>query len=151
MIYPLRAFAAAFVLAFSAPAAASTEDDVRAAFDRFVHVQNAHDTPALASLLAESPQFLWITRGNVIWGRDAALQRFAKLHEGTWKLEPELASLRVVPMSETVAQLHVPVTFTTGASGETPQRTRVFLNQVLVKSAGHWRVVSIFPIPAPSP
>ena len=134
------------------PAAARTpaEDEVRAAFARFVEVQNAHDTKALESLLADSPQFLWITRGVAIWGRAAALQRFAKLHEGTWRLEPEEALLRVVPIGEGVAQLYVPVTFTTGAQGEAPQRTRVFLNQVLVKTNGAWGVMSIFPVPAPA-
>jgi len=55
-----------------------------------------------------------------------------------------------VPIGEGVAQLYVPVTFTTGAPGEAPQRTRVFLNQVLVKTNGAWRVMSIFPVPAPA-
>jgi hypothetical protein len=141
---------AATLLAASS-AFASSEDEVRAAFARFVEVQNAHDTKALEGLLADSPHFLWITRGTVLWGREAAIQRFGKLHEGTWRLEPELANLRVVPISETAAELHVPVTFTTGAPGEAPQRSRLFLNQVLVKSNGVWRVMSIFPIPAPAP
>ena len=140
----------ALFIACPTAAKAAPEDEVRAAFARFVEVQNAHDTKALESLLADSPDFLWITRGLTIWGRAAALQRFAKLHEGTWRLEPEVAGLRVVPVAEGVAQLHVPVTFTTGAPGEAPQRTRIFLNQVLVKMNGAWRVMSIFPIPAPA-
>ena len=36
-----------------------------------------------------------------------------------------------------------------GAPGQPPQATRFLLNQVLVKSGGAWRVMSIFPIPAP--
>ena len=112
---------------------------MRSAFEKFVEVQNAHDTKSLEALLADSPQFLWITRGMTIWGRDAALQRFAKLHEGTWKLEPELGALRVVALGKDTAQLHVPVVFTTGAAGQPPQTTRMFLNQVLVKSGGSWR------------
>lgn len=131
-------------------ARASTEDEVRALFDRFVQVQNAHDAKALEALLADSPQFLWITRGTTVWGRDAALQRFAKLYEGTWRLDPEAASVRVVPLANDVAQLHAAVQFTIGAPGQPAQVTRAFLNQVLVKSGGTWRVVSIFPIPAPA-
>jgi ketosteroid isomerase-like protein len=129
---------------------ASTEDEVRAEFDRFVQVQNAHDAKALEALLADSPQFLWITRGTAVWGRDAALQRFAKLYEGTWRLDPDSTSVRVVPMSENVAQLHATVHFTMGAPGQPAQTTRFLLNQVLVKSGGAWRVMSIFPIPAPA-
>lgn len=129
---------------------ASTEDEVRGLFDRFVQVQNAHDAKALEMLLADSPQFLWITRGIVVWGRDAALQRFAKLYEGTWRLEPEATSIRVVPLANDVAQLHAVVHFTIGAPGQPAQPSRTLLNQVLVKSGGAWRVMSIFPIPAPA-
>jgi len=131
-------------------ARASTEDEVRATFDRFVQVQNAHDTRALGTLLADSPRFLWITRGTAVWGREAALQRFAKLYEGTWRLEPDPTSIRVVPLSDGAAQLHATVQFTIGAPNQPPQVSRYFLNQVLVKSDGVWRVMSIFPIPAPA-
>jgi len=132
-------------------ALASTEDEVRATFDRFVLVQNAHDAKALEPLLADSQQFLWITRGAAVWGRDAALQRFAKLYEGTWRLDPDPASVRVMPISDNVAQVHAVVQFTIGAPNQPPQATRFLLNQVLVKSGGAWRVMSIFPIPAPAP
>jgi hypothetical protein len=132
-------------------ARASAEEEVRAAFDRFVQVQNAHDAKALEALLADSPQFLWITRGTAVWGREAALQRFAKLYEGTWRLDPDPTSVRVIPISENVAQLYAAVQFTIGAPSQPPQASRFLLNQVLVKSGGAWRVMSIFPIPAPAP
>ena len=131
-------------------AGASTEDEVRAVFDRFVQVQNAHDARALEALLADSPQFLWITRGSAVWGRDAALQRFAKNYEGTWRLDPDPASVRVTPIADGAAQLHAVVQFTIGAPNQPAQVTRFYLNQVLVKSGGAWRVMSIFPIPAPA-
>ncbi len=146
---PSLVAAIAFVCAI-ATARASTEDEVRAAFDRFVQVQNSHDMKALEALLADSPQFLWITRGTAVWGRDAALQRFAKLYEGTWRLEPDTASVRVVSISDSVAQVYAAVQFTIGTPGQPPQATRFLLNQVLVKSGGAWRVMSIFPIPAPA-
>ena len=129
---------------------AATDDEVRAAFDRFVQVQNAHDAKALEALLADSQQFLWITRGTAVWGREAALQRFAKLYEGTWRLEPDPTSVRVTPISDSAAQLHAVVQYTIGAPDQPPQVSRFFLNQVLVKSGGAWRVMSIFPIPAPA-
>jgi hypothetical protein len=128
---------------------ASAEDEVRAAFDRFVRIQNAHDAKALEPLLADSPQFLWITRGTAVWGRDAALQRFSKLYEGTWRLDPDSTTVRVVSLSDSVAQLHATVQFTIGAPNQPPQTTRFLLNQVLVKSGSVWRVMSIFPIPVP--
>lgn len=145
------ALVAAIALTFSVGGVnASTEDELRAFFDRFVQVQNAHDAKALETLLADSPRFLWITRGTAVWGREAALQRFAKLYEGTWRLDPDPASVRVMPISDGVAQLHATVQFTVGAPNQPPQVTRFLLNQVLVKSDGAWRVMSIFPIPAPA-
>jgi hypothetical protein len=149
---PIYLLAAMIALTCAAGAArASAEDEVRAAFDRFVQVQNAHDAKALEALLVDSPQFLWITRGTPVWGREAALQRFAKLYEGTWRLEPDPASVRVVPISENVAQLYATVQYTIGAPSQPPQATRFLLNQVLVKSGGAWLVMSILPIPAPAP
>jgi len=134
-----------------AAAVAGVEDEVRASFERFVQVQNTHDSKALEGLLADSAGFLWITRGTAIWGRDAALLQFAKLYAGTWRLDPEYGGMRVVTISEDVAQIHVPVQFTTGAAGQAPQVARLYLNQVLVRSGGAWRVMSIFPIAAPAP
>ena len=54
-------------------ALAASEDEVRATFERFVAAQNAHDEKALAGLLLDSPDFLWITRGAPVWGHDQAM------------------------------------------------------------------------------
>jgi hypothetical protein len=40
--------------------------------------------------------------------------------------------------------------FTTGEAGQPPARSRLFINQIYVKSDGTWRVTSIFPVPAPA-
>ena len=59
------------------PALAASEDEVRATFERYVAAHNAHDEKALAGLLLDSPDFLWITRGTAVWGHDPAMKRFA--------------------------------------------------------------------------
>jgi ketosteroid isomerase-like protein len=130
--------------------AAAPEDDVRATFDRFVVAQNAHDLKAVESLLLSSPDFLWITRGTPIWGQEAALKRFAAVYEGTWRLDPEPLSLRIIVIGDGVAQIYVPITFTIGAPGQPPQQTRFLMNQVLVKTQAGWRVSSILPIAVPA-
>src|ERR1700740_1948288 len=68
-------------------ASGAPDDEVRATFERFVAAQNAHDVMAVESLLLNSPDFLWITRGTPVWGHDAALKRFTALYEGTWRLD----------------------------------------------------------------
>jgi uncharacterized protein (TIGR02246 family) len=135
----------------SGPACADSRDDVRAAFDRFVAAQNDHDAKAVAALLLNSPDFLWITRGTAVWGHEAAMKRFGALYEGTWRLDPELADMKVTVLGDGVAQVYVPINFTIGAAGQPAQQTRFLMNQVLIKSQGAWLVSSILPIPVPAP
>lgn len=133
------------------PLAAAPEDEVRTTFDRFVAAQNGHDAKAVEALLLNSPNFLWITRGTPVWGVDAAMKRFAALYLGTWRLEPEAASLKVMMLGDSIAQLYVPIMFTIGPSGQSAQPTRFLMNQLLVKTATGWKISSILPIPAPAP
>ena len=80
-------FASGFVLA--SPALANSTDEVRRAFDRFVAAQNAHDLDGVASLLADGPGFMWVTRGTVVKGRAAAISRFRDLYRGPWRLRAD--------------------------------------------------------------
>src|SRR5271167_1674806 len=121
-------------------ASAAPEDEVRATLDRFVAAQNAHDIKALESLLLNSPDFLWITRGTPVWGSDSALKRFSALYEGTWRLEAEASSLRITMLGDRAAQIYVPIMFTIGAPGQPAQSTRFLMNQVLVKTPDGWKV-----------
>ncbi len=132
------------------PLAAAPEDEVRATFDRFVAAQNGHDAKAVQVLLLDSPDFLWITRGTPVWGVDAAMKRFATLYQGTWHLEPEVASLKVIMIGDGAAQLYVPIVFTIGPSGQSAQPTRFLMNQLLVKTEAGWKISNILPIPAPA-
>ena len=137
--------------ALAGPLAAASPVQVRQAFDRVVAAQNAHDVTAVENLLLDSGDFLWITRGTAIWGREAALKRFKALYEGTWQLAPEAGALEVVMLGAAAAQVFVPIAFSIGAPGQAPQTTRFLMNQVLVRTPGGWKVSAILPIPAPAP
>lgn len=139
------------VVAAAPLAAASPQDEVRQTFDRFVAAQNAHDVKAVEGLLLDSADFLWITRGTPVWGREAALKRFEALYKGTWQLAPEAGAVKVVMLGDGAAQLFVPISFSIGAPGQTPQTTRFLMNQVVVKTPAGWKVSAILPIPAPAP
>lgn len=146
----LRFVLAAFAV-LAAPTAPASPEQVLQTFDRFVAAQNAHDVKAVESLLLDSADFLWITRGTPVWGREAALKRFKALYEGTWQLAPEAGALKVVMLGEAAAQVFVPISFSIGAPGQAPQTTRFLMNQVLVKTPAGWKVSAILPIPAPAP
>jgi uncharacterized protein (TIGR02246 family) len=139
------------LLSLAGGARAASEDEVRSLFAKFVAAQNAHDLKAVGELLQDSPQFLWITRGTAIWGRDAALKRFEALYQGTWSLDPKMDELKVSELQPGVVQLYVPMTFMISPAGQTAQPTRFLMNQVVVKTADGWKVSSILPIPAPQP
>jgi hypothetical protein len=130
-------------------ALAGVRGDVRATFDRFIRAQNSHDVPAVRDLLWDSPNFLWITRGTPTWGRDAAIKRFETLYQGTWKLSPDASRLKVIALSDTTAQLFVPVVFNIGPPGQPAQDAPFFIIQTFVKGATGWRITSILPIPVP--
>ena len=148
----LVAFAALLLISLVTNAgAAAPDDEARVTFERFVAAQNAHDVKAVGSLLLNSPDFLWITRGTPVWGSEPALKRFAALYEGTWRLDPEASSLKIMMLGDSAAQIYVPIMFTIGAAGQAAQPTRFLMNLVLIKTPGGWRVSSILPIPAPVP
>jgi hypothetical protein len=148
----IRTLFVAGVLAFtSSVARASSEDDVRAVFDQFVRAQNAHDTVGVRELLLDSPNFLWVTRGAPVWGREAALRRFDALYLGTWKLSPDMPNLKTVLVNDTTAQLYVPIVFNIGAPGQPPNDASFLMNQTLVKTTAGWRIANILPIPLPTP
>ena len=135
----------------AAPWAAASPQEVRQTFDRFVAAQNAHDVKAVEGLLLDSGDFLWITRGMPVWGKEAALKRFKALYEGTWQLAPEAGALKVVMLGEGTAQVFVPISFSIGAQGQAPQTTRFLMNQIMVKTPAGWKVSAILPVPAPAP
>jgi ketosteroid isomerase-like protein len=144
-----RAALAAVLMICSGSVQAGAEDEVKAQFSKFVAAQNAHDLKAVGDMLLDSPQFLWITRGAPIWGREAALKRFEALYQGTWSLDPKTDELKVFEVQPGVAQLYVPITFMIAPAGQTAQPTRFLMNQILVKTPNGWKVSSVLPIPVP--
>jgi hypothetical protein len=54
-------------------------------------------------------------------------------------------------LSEGTAQVFVPIMFSIGAPGQTPQSTAFLMNQIFTKTSAGWKVSSILPIPAPNP
>lgn len=144
-------------LAFAACAAVMTlahgttmEEDVRNVFDRYIAIQNAHDLDSMRGLLLDSPDFLWISRGKPVWGREAALKGFEERYKGTWFIEVDRRELRVVSVSRRVAQVYAAIRLTSGNPGAAPASTRLYINLVMVKKPEGWQIASILPIPISS-
>ncbi len=148
-----RARAAPLAIMLLLPAVAlagdSPDTEVRKTFEAFVAAQNAHDVKAVGDLLWDGAGFVWITRGDVIWGRDAALRRFEANYAGTWRLAPDMGQFRVTMLGADAAVVFVPLTVTAGPAGQPGQPVAFHMNQVLVRTPAGWKIARILPIPVP--
>ena len=136
---------ACVALLATSPAFATPKGEIRAAFSKFVAAQNAHDLKAVGDLLSDSPNFLWVTSGNVVRGRDAALKRYAGLFESTWRLAPDWSTLEVMMLDVSTAQIFVRMVITSGPLGQPAPSAPTMVNQILVKTSSGWRVLGILP------
>jgi uncharacterized protein (TIGR02246 family) len=129
--------------------AATLEDEVRAVFDKYIAAQNAHDLKTVQALFVDSPDFLWISRGKPVWGKDAALRSLEERYKGTWHIDIDRKEFRVISVSRRVAQVYAPTQLTVGDPGAEPATNRLYINLMMVKKPEGWRITSILPILVP--
>jgi uncharacterized protein (TIGR02246 family) len=138
----LLALAAALLLAF--PATADQKADIRALYDAFVSAQNRHDIDAVRPLLSDSPDFLWISDGRPVWGREAMLERMADFQSAeVWRVEPEYDDSRVILLDEDSAVFHLPLVLVIGSEAA-PSRLPWLVEVICQKEAGGWRIAGLY-------
>ena len=101
--------------------AAADGTEARALFTRFVAAQNAHNADDVRAMLWNSPNMLLFSRGVETRGPEAVAACFKEYYAGTWHLEPDMSHFRVAVISNDVMQILVPIVFTRGLPGDTPQ------------------------------
>ena len=131
--------------------AQTNKNDPKQTLEAFIKAQNQHDLAAVKNLLFDSPNFLWITKGVAIWGREAALSRFEALYKGTWTLQPDYEKLKMTELDRKTIQIFVPITFSIGDAGQNAKNINFLMNMVLIKKNKTWVVSSLLPIPAANP
>ena len=85
----IKAILAAFLsLAISAGAAlAGSADQVRATYRHFAEAQNAHDLERIGAFFVDGLEFLWISDGKSVWGREAVLARMSGVQKAViWRV-----------------------------------------------------------------
>lgn len=135
-----------FQLVASTCAYASATTEAQAVFEKFIAGQNAHDPKAVEAQLWNSPDFLWVSRGNQIRGTQSAMDVYRSYYAATWQVAPEMESFRAVQLTPDVVQILVPITFTRGNAGEPPQRARYLISQAIIHDASGWHIASILPL-----
>jgi ketosteroid isomerase-like protein len=76
------------------------QDEARQFFERFVAAQNAHDLATVGSMLWNSEDFLWVTRGVQVRGSKTALNVFGSYYKGTWHLDPDTNQLQATALPD---------------------------------------------------
>jgi len=132
----------------------SAEDvaEVRALFLRQVEAENAHDIAGIDAILApelagigDAPMF--VARAGQFFGREAVLRRFRDNFAGTWKFEPEIATIRVTPIGADTIHVYAPTRITVGPAGQAPRTLLFLVNQIAVRTDLGWRFAVIIPVP----
>jgi SnoaL-like domain len=135
-------------IAAAVSAAGTTQTEVMAVYTRFIAGQNAHDRAVVAEVLLDSKDFVWAPhRGDSVWGYKQAMEAFEESWKGTWKLDPQMAELRIASVSPGVAVLITPLLFTEGDPGKNASTVPVRWGGVFVKTKSGWRIASIFITP----
>ena len=127
------------VIAATNPASAASKDEIRSTFTRFINAQNAHDLKEVGNLLGDSPDFLWISQGQVVRKRDAALERFRTLFKGKWRIDPDWSTFQILGLDISTMEVFVNVRTLDDTSAGKAQ-----MNVILVNTAQGWRVQNIF-------
>ncbi|MGV8921593.1 MAG: DUF4440 domain-containing protein [Pseudomonas sp.] len=148
--YNIATFIAAVVtsacILVSIASAAAPEEEATELFKRFIVARHAHDDVTVESILWNSSEFLWVSRGIQTRGRDAAMKLFRSYYSATWKVEPEMDSFHAVKLSTDVVQILVPIVFTRAEAGQPAQKARFLISQSLVHQSDGWHIASILPI-----
>jgi hypothetical protein len=127
--------------------------EVESVFLRQAAAATAHDFAAFEGVLASAPPgqpdpIAFVARAYQFWGKPALIEHFKETFKGVWKFEPDVASIKIVPLTADVAQLYAATQITLGAS-ETAAKTAPFLvYEVAVRTPEGWRIASIVPVAA---
>lgn len=125
-------------------AKAGTPEDIIAAYGRFVAAQNVRDLAAVNDTLLDSPNFLWVSDGKSIWGREALIERMGQFQTlEVWHAEPILKRARIVEVSGDVAYLHMPLDLYLGTKAD-PSITHFLVSILFKKTVDGWRIAALF-------
>jgi ketosteroid isomerase-like protein len=143
----------------SAHAAATHEftdkdrQEVKDVFLRQAAAATAHDIVAFEGVLASVPDdqpdpVALVARAYQFWGKPALVAHFKETFKGIWKFEPDVESIKIIPLTADVAQLYAQTQITGGASQASAKTAPFLVYEVAVRTAEGWRIAAIVPVAA---
>ena len=130
--------------------------EIRALFLRKAAAESAHDIKVMDEVLARAPEgqpdpVLLVARAYQFEGRAAVLEHYRQVFAGTWRLEPDLSAVRIIPLGPDIAQIYAPTRVTIGAPGTPSEEAKTYpflINQFAIRTTAGWRISAIVPVPA---
>jgi hypothetical protein len=127
--------------------------EIRELFLRQAAAETAHDLQAIDAVLARVPPdqpdpVNFVARAYRFWGREAVMDHFRTIFDGTWRFEPDLDAIQVIPIAAGVAQIYAPTRITVGAVGQTATTHQFLVNEFAIRTPDGWRISAIVPVPA---
>jgi len=137
---------------------AQTLDTIRSDFRKLMELANRHDFQALHEMFWQSPSTLLVAKNAIpsegnwagFWGNEAIDQKLYDIGtSGPVVLEPDYSKLKVVGLTQDIAESYVPMNITVSYAGQdgTPKPFLMIINWIKVGKA--WKVASEIILPVP--
>ena len=133
-------------------------DRIRSDFSKLMELANRHDFKALHEMFWQSPSTLLVAKNAIpsegnwagFWGNEAIDQKLYDIGtSGPVVLEPDYSKLKVVGLTQDIAESYVPMNITVSYAGQdgTPKPFLMIINWIKVGKA--WKVASEIILPVP--
>jgi hypothetical protein len=96
----------------------------------------------------QSDPVTFVARAYQFWGKPALIEHFRKTFKGVWKFEPNVRSIKIIPLTADVAELYAPTQITLGASDASAKTAQFLVYEEAVRTPQGWRIAVIVPVPA---
>jgi ketosteroid isomerase-like protein len=134
----------ALIMGLSPGAYAAPREEAFNLYRQFVAAQNAHDLAKVRALFLASPDFLWVSDGQSIWGVDDTPNRMALFQEADiWRVDPNLAEAKAITVDGHTAYLHLPLVLTIGPKAA-PEKFGFLVTVLCVETEQGWRIAGLF-------
>ena len=143
----------------SAHAAATHEftdqdrQEVKDVFLRQAAAATAHDIVAFEGVFASAPAgqpdpVVLVARPYRFWGKPALIAHFKETFKGVWKFDPNVESIKIIPLTADVAQVYAETQITGGPLDAPSKPAPYLVYEVAVRTAEGWRIAAIVPLAA---
>ena len=142
----------------SEPLDVATQKEINALYRKLIEAENHHDLAAVRGMAWNSPSTLFVAKtataeeGNWagFWGTDLVMEHLAALYAaGPFRIEPDYEAVKVVGLTNDVAETYAPVKITVAYAGQTPVPKPFLMILNWIRTPEGWRMATDIALPIP--